>query len=447
MRRRILLLLSTALSTLLVFAIFQAVSWRTLPQKIGLGEAYGPNEEQVYSGEYIMPDQRQGSGNEAQPQPGDAVAGAGGKWSGDGTFREPKVEALSPYPVGKTKPPGSNYTKTLVIPKMKGEDTDWIEHELGDMVEARLLSTAIYHMDDKSQKPYPIKNKGNEAMAYITYIIDAYDELPDVAVFMHSHQFATHNNDLLDRNAALMVRQLSPERVTRDGYMNLRCHWEPGCPDWLHPGAAHHDSEKPEEYHLAASWTELFPLQRIPSVLAQPCCAQFAVSKERLLAMPKSRYVFLRDWILHTDLPDYLSGRIFEYVWQYLFAGTPVHCPSMSACYCDGFGMCFADAELFDYYFELRYVVREYKHDLRLWEEKAERLEAVRKQAEAKGGRISGEEMLEIPEVGKDGWLRGKIERLEDKMERMLEEARERGRDPSIRAEAAAREFKEGNGF
>ena len=45
---------------------------------------------------------------------------------------------------------------------------------------------------------------------------------------MHSHQFAKHNNDLLDRDAALMIRFLSPERVTRDGYMNLRCHWEPG---------------------------------------------------------------------------------------------------------------------------------------------------------------------------------------------------------------------------
>lgn len=444
MRRRILLItLSAAVSTLLLFAVFHKISWRTLPQKIGLGEAYGPSEEQIQSGEGIIPDLRQGSA--PHPQPGDAVEGAGGTWSGDGTFREPKVEAPSPYPEGKTKPPGSNYTKTLVMPKMKGEDTDWIEREMGDLLSSGLLSTAIYHMDDKTQKLRPVKNKGNEAMAYITYIIDFYDQLPEVALFMHSHQFAKHNNDLLDRDAALMVRYLSPERVTREGYMNLRCHWEPGCPEWLHPGVAEPVYEKPEEYYLAASWAELFPMQQIPSVLSQPCCAQFAVSKERLLALPKERYVFLRDWILHTDLSDYLSGRIFEYAWQYLFAGTPVHCPSMSACYCDGYGMCFGDAEKFDYYFEIRFNANEYKEELRLWREKAEKLERVR--AHAEGGRLSGGEKVDIPEVGRDVWLEGEIGRLEGDMKRLREEAHERGRDPRMRAKEAGREWREGDGY
>ena len=162
MRRRILLLTSSAaISTLLLFAIFQGISWRTLPQKIGLGEAYGPSEEQVQSGDGILQDLRQGNGK--HPRPGDAVEGAGGKWSGDGTFREPKVNTSSPYPVGKTKPPGSNYTKTLVMPKMKDEDTDWIAREMGDLLDAGLLSTAIYHMDDKSENLHPVKNKGKRS--------------------------------------------------------------------------------------------------------------------------------------------------------------------------------------------------------------------------------------------------------------------------------------------
>ena len=444
MRQRLLFLTAIAgIFTLFLIAVFQNISWRSLPQKIGLGEAYGPSEEQIRTGKGIIPDLRQGS--DGRPQPGDLVEGAGGKWSGDGTFREPKVDVKSPYPVGQTKPPGSNYTKTLVMPKMSSEDTSWIERELDDMMSSGLLSTAIYHMDDKSQKLHPIKNKGNEAMAYITYIVDSYDDLPDVSIFMHSHQFATHNNDLLDRDAAQMIRHLSPERVTRDGYMNLRCHWEPGCPEWMHPGTATHVDEKPEEYYLAASWAELFPQQPIPSVLAQPCCAQFAVSRERIHALPKERYVFLRDWILHTELTDFLSGRVFEYAWQYLFGGVAVHCPSMSACYCDGYGLCFRDAEQFDAWFELRYNRNEWKEELRVWREKARRLEEVR--AGVKDGRMKGDEIVDVPEVGRDVWLEEEIGKVEGEMEGMLAEAWERGRDPSIRAKEAGREWREGDGF
>ena len=97
--------------------------------------------------------------------------------------------------------------------------------------------------------------------------------------------------------------------------MNLRCHWDPGCPAWLHPGAVERNYEKQEEHLLASSWAELFPHDTIPTILAQPCCAQFAVSRERIRAMPKQQYVYMRDWLLRTELTDYLSGRIFEYLW------------------------------------------------------------------------------------------------------------------------------------
>ena len=128
----------------------------------------------------------------------------------NGRFKEPKVDVKAFYPVGSTKPPGSNYTKCLVIPRMKDEDVGWIEERLGDMLESGLLWKAIYNMDDEDATLHPVQNKGNEVMAYLSYIIDHYETLPDVALFMHSHQYAWHNNLILDKDAALMVRHLSP---------------------------------------------------------------------------------------------------------------------------------------------------------------------------------------------------------------------------------------------
>ncbi|KAK3058082.1 hypothetical protein LTR09_001159 [Extremus antarcticus] len=417
-----------------------------------MGERYGSFEEEADDQKIEFPvteveheaDRPKGVDPVTEMEPQEEVDP--NAWRGDAAeeFKEPKVESKSPYPVGQLKPAGSNYTKCLVVPKMTGENVDWIDKELGDLIEQGLLTTAVYGMDDDSMQLRPPMNKGNEVMAYLSYIIDFYDELPDVAIFMHAHRFAWHNNLILGKDSSQMVRHLSPERVTRDGYMNLRCHWDPGCPDRIHPGAIDRDVWKQEESILADFWIELFPQDPIPTVLAQPCCAQFAVSRERIRAIPKERFLWLREWLLNTELSDFLSGRTFEYTWQYIFTSAPLHCPSMSACYCDGYGLCFGDAEKFDYYFELNFHLTKYEKELKIWDEKAE--EVAFAHGRLHGGHLSGEEALDVPEVGRNVTLDEKIRQLEDEMKIRRDAAFELGRDPKQRAKEAGRAWVEGDG-
>ena len=56
-------------------------------------------------------------------------------------------------------------------------------------------------------------------------------------------------------------------------------------------------------------------------------------------------------------------------------------------------------------------------------------------------------EVLEIPEAGRDVWLKGQIEELEEQMRQLLEGARERGREPRVRAQEAERVYRDGDGF
>ncbi|KAJ5232632.1 hypothetical protein N7468_005588 [Penicillium chermesinum] len=232
---------------------------------------------------------------------------------------------------GIPKPPGEKYTKTLVIPRTSQEDVSWIADELPDW------DTAIYVADDSSAPLHPPKNKGHEVMIYLTYVIDFYDQLPDVAVFMHSHQNAWHNDELFDGDAAEILRRLSMPRVVREGYMNTRCQMGPGCPDWMHPGAVVQDEAKQEEVMFARAWGELFPTSR----------------SHRIRTIPRSRFIFYRDWLLHTDLSDYIAGRIWEYLWQYVFTGEPVVCVPENVCLCDGYGVCFGGPEEFQQYKDL----------------------------------------------------------------------------------------------
>lgn len=340
------------------------------------------------------------------------------------------------YKPGITKPPGSNYSRTLVIPKMKHEDDSWIETELPD------VEAAVYVVNDPDAPLHPPRNKGHEVMVYLSYIIDHYEELPDVMIFMHAHQHSWHNEEVFEFDAANMIRRLSSERVTREGYMNMRCGWGPGCPDWMHPGNIEQDVNKQEETMIAKSWSEIFPLDPIPQVLAQPCCAQFALARDRALALPKSRYVYYRDWLLRTELTDYISGRIWEYLWHVIFTGESVWCPQQSCCYCDAYGLCFGSEEQLDHFFDLHGQINGQNDELNAWRDKAAAIERAERR-----GRWDEAARLEVPEPGRDQFLMAEIERKQRRAETLKIEALERGENPKNRAFECGRPWKEGDGF
>ena len=410
--RRVITLLA-AVGFILFLVFFRNLnsreSWRGIPEAVGLGE--------------VIPDARK------PVRPGQPP-------SGSQELSEEEADNRPNFHAGVPKPPGSEYSRMLVVPRMHDEEVDWISHELPD------LPSTVYVADDPEAEFHPPKNKGHEVMIYLTYIIDHYDDLPDVMMFMHSHRWSWHNDDILDYDAVEMIKRLSSERVTREGYMNMRCHWDPGCPDWMHPGNLEEDMYKQEESLIAKAWSELFPLDPVPQVLAQPCCAQFALSKERVLSIPKSRFVFYRTWLLRTPLSDYISGRVWEYMWQYIFTGQNVHCPVMHSCYCDGYGVCFGGEEQFNSWFETRYNMRELESKLREWEENTKKIEEA-----TMDDRLDEVKDIERPEPGKNDELRAQIDVYKQNLEDRKQDALRRGEDAHWRAIESNRTWTPGDGF
>jgi hypothetical protein len=385
-------------------------TWRDVPQVVGLGEMIPEPTESPTIPSY-RPEQTSSKNL--------------GGWD--------PLPSLRP---GTPKPPGSNYTRTLVMPRMADENVDWVDEELPN------IGKAIYIADDPSAPLHPPKNKGHEVMIYLTYIIDHYDDLPDVSIFMHAHRYSWHNNDLHNHDAVEMIKMLSSERVQRLGYMNMRCHWNPGCPEWMHPGVMEEDFNKQEETMMAKCWSELFPHEPIPRVLAVPCCAQFALSRDRIRTIPLSTFKFYRNWLLKTELSDYISGRIWEYIWQFVFTGQSSVCPTQHVCYCDGYGICFEGEADFDKWFEIRYNREQLQNQLAEWRDKAMAIENAKTK-----GRLDETAELEVPELGKDAQLEKEIEDLNHELSQRHDAAVERGGDPRVRALQSGREWKEGDGF
>ncbi|KAF1998702.1 hypothetical protein P154DRAFT_242882 [Amniculicola lignicola CBS 123094] len=233
-----------------------------------------------------------------------------------------------------------SFHKALVVAKVKAENSDWIEENFPDW------KTAVYTVDDKNATLHTAQNKGHEANVYLTYIINNYSNLPDIIVFLHSHQKHKHGTrdersfEGIDFDNVKAVKALQLEHIQKTGYANLRCLTRPGCPAEIQPfrPEAERDPLRPQENAMAKSWAELFGNDEVPQVIATPCCAQFSVSREQVLKRRKEDYEKYLKWIYDTPLDDFTSGRIFEYLWHIIFGRDPVYCPDMKQCYQDQYG-------------------------------------------------------------------------------------------------------------
>jgi hypothetical protein len=173
------------------------------------------------------------------------------------------------------------------------------------------------------------------------YIIDRYDDLPNVSIFMHALRYQWHNEDPM-YDGVPVLKRLRLEHVQKRGYVALRCSWSMGCPaelSPLHPSSGKDDHSRTEKAY-AAAFQHIFPGQDVPKTIGAHCSSQFAVSRDRVRARPRKEYERIRDWLLKTDLDDQISGRIIEYMWHIIFGMDAVDCQDAGECFCQVFGLC-----------------------------------------------------------------------------------------------------------
>lgn len=219
-------------------------------------------------------------------------------------------------------------SKTLVVASTTHEDTTWLSE-----IPASLNWTINHYRVDAPLSPalsVPSRN-GNEAMVYLTYIIDNYDALPDVIFFHHGHERAWHQK----LSSADEVASLRAEYVLKAGYASARC--LSGCENIVPLEGGEPASSMAElpllsrKDHLVTVLENFLEPARfpelegaVPSKLAAPCCAQFAVSRERVLRRDREWWVKLREWLIDAPLPSMNSGRLMEHLWHVFFGMEPM---------------------------------------------------------------------------------------------------------------------------
>ncbi|KAF2501889.1 hypothetical protein BU16DRAFT_600049 [Lophium mytilinum] len=234
-----------------------------------------------------------------------------------------------------TAPVPTTISKVAVMAKVQKEDTTWTADLNG-------WDHAVYEVDNpKATLRVPL-NKGKEAMTYLTYIIDHYDSLPSIIAFVHSHKDGwpqAWHTDTPGYSNAVSLNTLNIDFVQRNGYANLRCNGNPGCPAEIQLHRDKQDSSRTTENNMGTAWRAMFN-STPPDTIGVACCAQFAVSGKQVLERPRSDYEKYRHWLIETELDDDTSGRIFEYLWHIIFGREAVYCPALAQCYCDDYNRC-----------------------------------------------------------------------------------------------------------
>jgi hypothetical protein len=149
------------------------------------------------------------------------------------------------------------------------------------------------------------------------FLIDNYDQLPENILFIHPTRYQWHNDDP-DYDGLPMLRHLQLPYLESEGYVNIRCAWSLGCPSEIKP--LEEEGEHRQAVHAGGDYKKafehLFPGVEVPRFVGVSCCAQFAVTKEKVMERKKEDYVRYREWLLETPLDDSISGRILEYSWH-----------------------------------------------------------------------------------------------------------------------------------
>ena len=193
----------------------------------------------------------------------------------------------------------ANKDQLVIVSSHYKENLRWLRHsDIPVVVCSKVQDSPLCEVNT---------NKGNEVTAYLKFIIQNYDNLPNHVAFIHGHERAWHQHkNLFDVINCVKYRE--------HGFVSLNNYFI--------------DDRKIESNvimkKLHQIWDKEFRpyLKRDPpTYLCHDCCAQFIVSKERILKNSREAYQAWYDLVINDSTNDnsYEMGRIFEYIWHIIF--------------------------------------------------------------------------------------------------------------------------------
>lgn len=189
-----------------------------------------------------------------------------------------------------------NYNNTIIVVSRFKEDIDFLK-KLD-------FKTLLYEKENPLNKYNVEKNKGNEASAYLKYIIDHYDNLSDYTIFIHCHEFSWHHEGSI-------IEIINNNRNIHHTYTNLN--------NYILGNMENLDKSEKDigSYFRTYIKPAVGPNLMYPNFTqGVKGCAQFIVHKNNILNHSKLFYQNIYDWLMNTHIDNYWNGRFLEWTWD-----------------------------------------------------------------------------------------------------------------------------------
>ena len=159
---------------------------------------------------------------------------------------------------------------------------------------------------EDSTSPYNVsKNVGNEASAYLKYILDNYECLPEYTIFLHDHETSYHQEgSIIDAITARIGHTAQ--------YFNFN----------IVNNAEFYLYEATGLILLYKEFLEEYtgPLRQYGEfTLGSKLYAQFQVHKSLITARPRKMYENIYNWMMTCNPDKYIAGFFMEVFWDIIF--------------------------------------------------------------------------------------------------------------------------------
>jgi hypothetical protein len=183
-------------------------------------------------------------------------------------------------------------------------DLSWLLRYLPDHCVAVIESSDVID----GSRPWVVPNLAHEALPYLRFIIDHYDNLPRRTVFLHGHRASWHNKDM-----AVVLRALNWDLEYANLNVNSGLHLAPDAPV---------EGGGPMRYaYIKAVWPTAFQpwFGPIPPYFNVHCCGQFLVSRDAIRALPLAFWQAYYNLALRSPfaVPANLAI-LYEHMWGFV---------------------------------------------------------------------------------------------------------------------------------
>jgi hypothetical protein len=233
--------------------------------------------------------------------------------------------------------------RLIVKVKFEGENVSWMKKlEPTWQNEFVTVESMYLHLHAKAHRP----DRGRIASAYLTWIIENYNHLPETVVFLPSSDPFDKSISGLHSTISLYnsISSLQTPFVQSSGFANLHC---PTSKSRTTCNNKVLNSEKPSyelrtlETQIVDVWKECFGEGiQTPARIASVLGSEFVVSREQMKKRSVEEYLKLWSWLNSTVMDDDSAGLVFEYIWHVVFGKDAIFCPEQAKCECDLHGRC-----------------------------------------------------------------------------------------------------------